>query len=228
MVAIFVVLTILLLVAIDAVLERRRRPQVAPATVLPMATEPVLPAGLFIHPGHTWTEILRSGLVRIGLDDLVRQALGKPDRLLLRNPGEQVLQGEPLMTIERDGHQLVLTAPLSGIIERTNEQLAAHPESLEQTAYGENWAYAIKPDRLGDEIGAMQIAEQGVNWLKAEASRWADWIGSMAKPQPGMAMQDGGAPVFGALAQLDTEAWKDFQQQFLAREIPEANREHTT
>jgi len=31
-----------------------------------MATEPVLPAGLFVHPGHTWAQILRSGLVRIG------------------------------------------------------------------------------------------------------------------------------------------------------------------
>ena len=225
MVAIFVVLTILLLVAIDAVLERRRQPQTAPATVPPMATEPVLPAGLFVHPGHAWAEILRSGLVRIGLDDLVRQALGKPDRLLLRNPGEQVHQGDPLMTIERDGRQLILTAPLSGIIERTNEQLAAHPESLEQTAYGENWAYAFKPDLLGDEIGTMQVAEKAVNWLKAETSRWVDWIGSMAQPQPGMAMQDGGTPVFGALAQLDTEAWKDFQKQFLVHETSETSCE---
>lgn len=225
MVAIFVVLTILLLIAIDAVLERRRQPQTAPAKLPPLATEPVLPAGLFVHPGHTWAEILRSGLVRIGLDDLVRQALGKPDRLLLRNPGEQVQKGDPLMTVEREGRQLVLTAPLSGIIEHTNEQLAAHPESLEQTAYGENWAYTIKPDRLGEEIGAMQVAEKAISWLKAEMARWADWIGSVAQPQPGMAMQDGGEPVFGALAQLDAEAWKGFQKQFLTRQMPETSRE---
>ena len=219
MVAIFVVLTILLLVGVDVLLEWRRHPQEAiqpvPQPGAHLFPEPALPAGLFVHPGHTWAEILRSGSVRIGLDDFVRYALGRPDRLILRQPGEQVLQGDPLLTLERDGRQLVLKAPLSGTIESSNQILAAHPENLEQSAYGENWTYTLKPKSLGEEIGVLQVAERASSWLDAELRRLADWVGSLAPAQPGVAMQDGGLPVSGILTQLDETACQDFQQQFL-------------
>ena len=65
MVAIFVVLAILLLVgAVDIGLERRRKRQEIPEAGPGRVPEPGLPAGLFVHPGHTWAEILRSGQVR--------------------------------------------------------------------------------------------------------------------------------------------------------------------
>ena len=219
MVAIFVVLTILLLVGVDVLLERRRQPreaaQLAPQPGAHLVPEPALPAGLFIHPGHTWAEILRSGSVRVGLDDFVRHALGRPDHLILRQPGEQVRQGDPLLTLERNGRQFVLKAPLSGTIESSNQTLAAHPESLERSAYGENWTYTLRPDRLGEEIGLLQVAERASRWLDAELRRLADWVGSLAPAQPGVAMQDGGLPVSGILTQLDETACRDFQQQFL-------------
>lgn len=217
MVAIFVVLTILLLVAVDAIFERRRRPQETPAPVPHRQPEPVLPAGLFVHPGHTWAEILRSGLVRVGLDDFVRYALGRPDCLILRQPGEQVRQGEPMLTLERAGRRLTLPAPVSGVVQRSNEQLTAHPEVLDRGAYGERWAYTLKPSQLGEEIGALQVAEKATAWLKGEMQALAAWVEGLAQMRPGVAMQDGGTPVFGTLNQVDENAWQDFQEKFLNR-----------
>lgn len=217
MVAIFVILTILLLVAIDVILERRRSPQETPVPVPYRQPEPVLPAGLFVHPGHTWAEILRSGLVRVGLDDFVRYAMGRPDCLILRQPGEQVRQGEPMLIVEQAGRRLTLPAPVSGVVERSNEQLTAHPEVLDGGAYGERWAYTLKPSRLGEEIGALQVAEKATAWLKGEMQALAAWVGGLTQMRPGVAMQDGGMPIFGTLSQVDENAWQDFQEKFLNR-----------
>jgi len=219
MVAIFVVLTVLLLIAVDAALERRKKSQEAPqassAAVPYRASEPVLPAGLFAHSGHTWAEILRLGLVRVGLDDFVRYALGRPDRLILRQSGEEVQQGEPVLTVEQAGRRLVLPAPVSGVIENRNEHLVANPDALERGVYGENWVYTLKPSRLGEEIGSLKVAEKAETWLREERQHLADWVRRLAPLRPGVAVQDGGMPVPGLLRLVDDKPWQEFQEQFL-------------
>ena len=190
--------------AVDVGLERSRKRQAPRQAVSAPGRhgepELALPAGLFVHPGHTWAEILRSGQARVGLDDFVRYALGRPDRLILRQPGEQVRQGEPMLTVEQAGRQLVLPAPVSGMIEDRNEQLAVHPDALEGRAYGENWAYTLKPSRLGAEIGSLKVAEKACTWLREEMQRLIAWIGTLPHARPGVAMQDGGTLVFGVLS----------------------------
>ncbi len=213
MVAIFVVLTILALVGVDLALHGRRRSlALQPAA---STASPVLPKGLFVSPGHAWVELQRSGLVRVGLDDFVRHALGGADQLVLKSTGEQIKKGEPLLTVVRDGHQLVLKAPVSGTIRASNADLAARPGRLTASAYGENWAYSIQPSRLGDEIAGLQVAERAAQWLNAELDRLADWFACLAPARPGLAMQDGGLPVSGALTQVDDAGWQGFQAHFL-------------
>ena len=216
MVAIFIVLAILVLVAIDAGLEWRKA-RAAPLLPQPLgsAWEPVIPAGLFFHPGHTWTEIQPLGQVRVGLDDFVLQALGRPDRVVMRQPGEEVRQGEAMLTLEQAGRQLVLPAPVSGEIEDINEHLAGHPESLGDSTYGKGWVYTLKPKQLGLEVNHLKVAENASAWFEGEKQRFADWIGERAGLQLATAMQDGGLPVSGALGQLNEVDWQDFQLRFL-------------
>jgi glycine cleavage system H lipoate-binding protein len=138
MAAIFVVLTILVLLGVDALVSRRRN-QLVPVNAGPIdppTPEPSLPAGLFLHPGHAWVEVLRSGAVRVGLDEFLRHVMGAPDRLVMRRAGDEVRQGEPLLTLVRDGRQLVLRAPVSGTFDAVNEELEARPQTLARSVYG--------------------------------------------------------------------------------------------
>ncbi|MFA6108199.1 MAG: hypothetical protein WDA75_05450, partial [Candidatus Latescibacterota bacterium] len=78
MVAALLFFSIVVLLLVDLVLERRRSTASGPAsTAAPALAEgPALPAGLFVHPGHSWAEILRSGQVRVGIDGLVGYLIG--------------------------------------------------------------------------------------------------------------------------------------------------------
>ncbi|MFH1568735.1 MAG: hypothetical protein ABIL09_12120, partial [Gemmatimonadota bacterium] len=117
MVAIFVLLTIMLCITIEVVRSHMRVPAAVPGLGLAGAPAPQrwqvsLPVGLFLHPGHTWAEVAASGRVRVGLDDLLGRAIGQPEQLRLRRPGERVAQGEPMMAVVCNGRELTLPAPV--------------------------------------------------------------------------------------------------------------------
>jgi hypothetical protein len=78
MVAIFVVLTFLVLVIADLVVQHYRAPQHVAA--IPHPFEPAVAPGLFYDSGHTWTEVLASGRVRIGVDAFIGCALERTSK----------------------------------------------------------------------------------------------------------------------------------------------------
>jgi glycine cleavage system H lipoate-binding protein len=183
--------------------------------VHPPADAPILPAGLFVHPGHSWAEILRSGLVRVGIDGLVGYLVGAVDRVVPRAVGTLVQQGEPLVTIEQGGRQLVLAAPVTGRITFHNHRLMARPMELGRGTYAENWVCVLQPTRLAEEIGGLRVARAAAQWFRQEFRRLADCLADLVPANAGMAMQDGGMPAAGALSHLPDEAWARFQGEFL-------------
>ena len=218
MVAIFVVLTILVLITVDALLRRHAAvPAIATASPATMhLREPRVPATVFVHPGHTWAQLQSSGTVHVGLDEFVRRAVGHLSSVSLPSPGTSVRQGEALASLISQQGKLVLRAPLSGTVEANNALLASDPQRLDRGTYGANWLCSLRPSALGQEIGSLRVAENAREWLSLEMRRFSNWLTDLASPQAGMAMQDGGAPVPGVLGQLDDEAaWQSFQSQFL-------------
>ena len=225
MVILIVMLTMAVFVSVDVILritmrivqasrkKRERMDLIDRASIRRQDSDQglALPAGLFVHRGHTWAEIGRSGSVRVGLDDFVRRILGRLDRVVIRRPGERVAQGEAMLALEKDGRRVLLPAPVSGVIETVNGPLIAHPEGLED-AYRDGWAYTLRPSRLGEEVRILRVAEAGMTWLREEMGRFVDWMAGM---RPAAALQDGGMPATGALAHLDDVAWESFQKEFL-------------
>lgn len=211
MVAILVLVTIAVFIAVDGILRLLTRKSLAAKAVRPGRAMPQpLPSGLFAHPGHTWAELRRTGQVRLGYDDFVAHAIGRVDRVILRPVGDRLRRGEPLLYLERLGRRLALPSPVSGAIISRNERLTGDTQAPAHT-----WAYALEPDRLSEEIGGLKVGEQARAWMRAEIGRFSAWLAALTPPQPGMALQDGGTPVPGILDGLDEAAWRDFQQQFL-------------
>jgi glycine cleavage system H lipoate-binding protein len=214
MIAVLVILTIGVFVVVEAVLRwtARRQPNPQPGEHRAMETPafaPELLPGLFVHSGHTWMEILRSGHVRVGVDEFARRALGGVDEVELPRVGERVRQGDPMVVLARGAQRLTLPAPVSGTVEQCQDAIA----NDEQPAHA--WVCDLVPSRLGYELGQLRVADAATQWMRQEIRRLADWISVEPSTAAGTAYQDGGSPVDGFLAHLDAGACRDFQGRFL-------------
>jgi len=211
MVAIFVVLTILVCVSIDALIQRKKIPQTENQERIG-----IMPEQARLYPGHTWATIAAPNLVDIGIDDFISQILGPIDRLIVRPVGTLLKQGEPMLEIERGSRSLQVRAPISGIVEKNNPQFWNQQRFL-QTNHSttENWVYAIHPTNLLAEWPHLLTAQSAHNWLEAEWQRLAQWLTNGYTLRTERALQDGGLPVPGILQHLNHEEWQTFQEIFL-------------
>ncbi len=218
MVAIFVVLFIVLAMTIDALV---RRGQAAPIPA-EVRREIPLPGGLFLDTGHTWTALEPSGRIRVGLDDLIRAAIGRADKVELPEPGTEVRQGEPLFTLIHGGRRAVIAAPVDGIVRSVNPALAENAAALSRDPYRKGWICALSPKNLAASLRNLKVAEEATEWLRKERDRFQEFVASQAfrSAVPGMVMPDGGKFADGALNCLDDEAWAAFHREFLTPLFP--------
>jgi glycine cleavage system H lipoate-binding protein len=211
MVAIFVVLTILVCVSIDALVQRKQIPQTENQVI-----SNLMPEQARLYSGHTWATIAAPNQVDIGIDEFVSQALGPIDRLIVRPAGTQLLQGEPMLEIERGSRSLQVKAPISGIIKKSNSQFWNQQRFLpENHPNSENWIYTIHPTNLLTEWPNLLTGQVARQWLEAEWQRLAQWLTNGHTLRTEYALQDGGLPVPGILQHLDHQEWQAFQKIFL-------------
>jgi glycine cleavage system H protein len=220
MVAIFVVLLVLAALTIDSIL-RRMGPAAVPAAV---RREIPLPGGLFLDGGHTWTALEPSGRVRVGLDDLVRAAIGKADAVEFPRPGTEVKRGDPLFALVCGGRRAVLEAPMDGVVRSVNPELSESAAPLAHDPYRKGWICALAPRNLGAALRHLKVAEEAGEWLRKERQRFEEFVAANAwrSPVPGTAIADGGKPADGVLEFLDEEAWTAFGRDFLTTRRAEA------
>ena len=218
MVAILVVLFILLMLAIDALVHRNE----AAPVVQPVRRQIALPAGLFLDSGHTWTALEPSGRIRVGLDDLVRGAIGHIDKLELPEPGTEVKRGQPLFALVQAGRRVDLVSPVDGVVSSVNPLVAETPGPVAADPYYRGWVCALSPKNLAASLRRLKVADEAIAWLRAERDRFEKFVAAQAwrSPVPGMAMADGGKPADGVLGHLDDEAWATFGRDFLRPEDP--------
>jgi glycine cleavage system H lipoate-binding protein len=234
MVPILVVLTIVLFVAADAILQwvRARRGAPTPvasrvktgaADLLLPSLQPerfVIPAGLFFHRGHTWVNLLFSGQVKVGADDFLQRLLGRVDAITLPPVGVEVKEGQPFVAFRQGQRTASLTAPVDGVVCAINGEAAKAPGLLKRDPYTRGWLVAIRPKDLTANMSQLMVGEKSMHWLKLELGRLRDFIGETLSmhqdSQVGVTAADGGLAAEGLLERLDDERWAAFQSQFLA------------
>jgi glycine cleavage system H lipoate-binding protein len=223
MVALFVILFVVILLAIDLVIQARSKhypimAAVPHGSVAGHARETVrMPKSVFFHPGHTWARIQDGDNLEVGVDDFVQKALGGIDSLQLPMVGEFVRQGDPVITLHHGNRHVALVAPASGYVRAINRDAVENPRLVSENPYREGWLMMVEPAELAANLSLLHVAESAVTWIKEEVKRFREFLaGSIAQPATvGESMLDGGVPVSGALEHLDEEHMQSFEQQFL-------------
>lgn len=230
MVVILVGLTIILLVTADLVIRWRMAQRTkAPATVtdavidlLMPSLQPEhfsLPGGLFFHRGHTWTNLLFSGQVKVGVDDFLQRLLGHIDDIVLPSVGATVREGEPFVTIRQGERTAILSAPVDGEVCAVNGELMKNPNLLRRDPYTRGWFVALRPTGLAADLPRLKVGEDALGWLKTEVARFQKFLSDMLRVEHhsliGLTAADGGVHVDGLLEHLDQETWRRFQKEFL-------------
>ncbi len=181
-----------------AVLAEGRAPARAPARAAGLRGWFQLPAGLHVHPGHTWARVEADGLVTVGLDDFASKLLGP---LAVKAPalGAEVAQGEVALEATDGARSVSLAAPVDGTVVAVNRgAAAAHADP-----YGEGWLFKVRPPRLSANLRQLLSGSAALRLLEDASEELARRM----NPELGVVLQDGGAPVSGIARALAGDGW---------------------
>jgi glycine cleavage system H lipoate-binding protein len=167
-----------------------------------------VPAGVHLHPGHTWARLEADGLVAVGADDFAHKLVGAASVALPRL-GDHVSQGEPALEIGDGEKSVPMVSPVDGTVVAVNAAAKERPDGLSDP-YGRSWLYKVKAPRLTANL--RQLMKDGLArrfMSEAEAA-----LSMRLAPELGAVLQDGGVPVHGIARALAGDEWDETARQF--------------
>jgi len=174
-----------------------------------------MPLGIFLNHSHFWVRLNDSGEFRVGLDELVLQAIKDIDKIELASSGTPVRKGDKFGKIIVKGRVMDLRSPVSGTVISENDSVTADPSALNEDPYFSGWLIKIWPTDPKESIKSMMIGESARKWMQREIQRFADFLALRATPALGEALADGAKPVIGALQFVDEKGWDEFEKEFM-------------
>ena len=100
--------------------------------------------GLLYTKEHEWVKIVDNRAV-IGITDYAAQLLHEVVYVTLSAVNTEVKQMQSLGSVESVKAVSDIFSPLSGTIVKVNENLAIHPELVNNSAYNAGWLVEMKP-----------------------------------------------------------------------------------
>ena len=73
-----------------------------------------VPADVFISRGHTWAELQKNGVFKIGLDEFIKKSIGDFVITRVTQPGSYVKEGDPIIEAELGKRKIVFRSPVEG------------------------------------------------------------------------------------------------------------------
>ena len=219
MTVILVLVTFLVFIVLDYVLNRRK---VAVATpVLASAAHPnrggadyvgpfLVPKDRSYHAGHSWLMPERKSVVRVGADEFAAALAGTVERIELPKPGQWIRQGQEVFGFYKDGEKVGMVAPTEGEVLAANTDLVRDPSLLRRDPYGAAWLITVNvPD---EETTTRNLVPKCLitDWMR-------DAIDRLYAHQPvlaGAVAADGGRPAEDLTAGLPDANWKTLAAEF--------------
>jgi len=167
-----------------------------------------VPAGVYLHPGHTWARLEADGLVAVGADDFAHKLVGAAHVVLPRT-GEHVMQGEPALEIGDGEKSVPMLSPVDGTVVAVNAAAREGKDGLADP-YGGSWLYKVKAPRLAANLRQL-MRENPARRFMADAEAL---LALRLAPELGNVLQDGGVPVHGIARALSGDGWDETARQF--------------
>jgi glycine cleavage system H protein len=120
---------------------------------------------------HIWAKLLDGGLVRIGMTTIAgKLAGGKLNAVTVRakNIGAEIPAGKSVATVESSKYVGPVPAPITGVLKRANDKLAADPNLAIKDPYGEGWIAELEATRWEAEKAGLLSGPAGLEAYKAK------------------------------------------------------------
>jgi glycine cleavage system H protein len=167
-----------------------------------------VPAGIHLHPGHTWARLEPDGLVAVGADDLAHKLVGLA-HVGLPALGEHVSQGEPAFEVGDGEKSVPMLSPVDGTVVAVNAAIREKQDGLDDP-YGRSWLFKVKANRLAANLRQLLADGPARRYMEeAEAQ-----IALRLSPELGRVLQDGGTPIHGVARALAGDEWELLARQF--------------
>lgn len=101
------------------------------------------PQSLKYTSSHEWVNVTGTTGV-VGITEFAQKELGDIVFVELPETGRKVKAGEPCSVVESVKTASDIYSPLSGKIVKTNEELARHPELINEDCYGKGWIFELE------------------------------------------------------------------------------------
>lgn len=214
----FVLLTFLVIMTISYFVRHGQVPaQVAEGVGDAQPTAPFMtkengfeiPKGFCFHPGHTWVFDEGRQNARIGLDSFATHLMGRIERVEVANLNRWVRQGQKVCTVTAAGTTAEFMAPIEGVVVSINHEVLRDPSLLAKDPYKDGWVCVIKAPDI--EINKKNLLQGGMisTWMQNSMRRLQTYAAPL-----GAATADGGVPVEGLLAHVDSKVRQDMIREF--------------
>jgi glycine cleavage system H lipoate-binding protein len=167
----------------------------------------LVPRDYYVHAGHGWARVEYGGRVRVGLDDFGNRLVGLVDKFQLPSLGARFKAGEPCFVIERDGNQVGVKAPVSGVVTAVNANLLEHPELAHSDPYGAGWVMVLDPTELRSDLREISFGAESLKFLESEVER----LRSIIDGDP----ITGGEPLSDVFGAFKDKGWDKLVKQFI-------------
>ena len=123
------------------------------------------PSDLKYTKNHEFIKTLGDGTAVVGITSYAQEALGDVVFVDLPEVGAKFEAGDEFGTVESVKTVSEIFMPASGEILAVNEELEAHPEFVNEDAYGKGWMVKIKltgtlPGELLDAAGYAALVSE--------------------------------------------------------------------
>ncbi len=169
-----------------------------------------LPPDVYLHERHGWARPTAGGLTEVGADGLLLAAFSKVESVELPEPGTQVQQGEPLVTLRSGQRELTLKAPVSGTVRSTNNALEEQPSLLVTSPYRSGWMVKMELEAGMRSLDGMRPSATARFWLTHEIDRMLALLAGSDRTE---VLADGGLLQPGFGDRLSSDQWRTISDE---------------